>query len=254
MLEGIVFVVVVVVVVYISIQYYARQEREEYYRRKITANSLEYINLVGNYNKSVKQGKPIMSKIEFERKKKEIINSHTSRLKIDRAVEDEQNRAQLSAEKYAKERAAYLNENLEENTKKRKFGNNFDEVIFKIFNDRWELTKDELLDGIDESRDLPFVYKEGQQYYISEMFLSSEKILNLWIENSLIKKLYLGKNRDEIYYTVGYILTEMEYKINSSDKVWPLWVGARKITLKHCKAYEEMDARRDDFEDDDYLL
>jgi hypothetical protein len=250
MLESIGLLAIIVVVIYIIVQYNTGQEDDEYYRRKITTKSTNYRTLVYEYERSVKQGKPTMSELEFERKKKSIINSPQERFKIDREVEDERFNMRVAGEESKKTKAAHVQEHLDENSKKRIFGYKFDVLIFKIFNDRCELTKHELLAGINKSRTLTVLDKEGQQFYLNEMLLSDEEILNLWIENSLIKTCYWGKNKDEEYYTVGYILTDSDYKINDNDITWRIWAGARRITLKRCKAYY-MYMERNNYEEEE---
>jgi len=165
----------------------------------------------------------------FEKRKIQILNSPEDNRKVAKRVE-RQNEDEL--------------ERIEEKNKKRIVGYKYDEFIFKIFNDKHELTWAELEDGAQKTFNLEILDLEAiREYQEDDMPTPAQEILNIWFDNNLIELCkwseWSEQNRFSLeHYKVGRVLRDKYYKINDYDITYDEWLEEREITLKHNKYYD----------------
>jgi hypothetical protein len=165
----------------------------------------------------------------YEKKKIQILNSPEESRKIAKSVEKQN---------------AYELERIEEKNKMRIVGYKYDEFIFKIFNDKHELSWTELEDSVEKTFNFEILDAEARnEYYEEDMATPAQELLNIWLDNKLIEickwSEWSEKNHFNLEHCkVGSVLRDKYYKINDYDIIYDEWLEEREITLKHNKYYD----------------
>lgn len=165
----------------------------------------------------------------FEKRKIQILNSPEESRKIAKNVEKHN---------------AYELERIEEKNKMRIVGYKYDEFIFKIFNDKHELSWTELENSVTKTFNLEILDAEARsEYQMEDMPTPAQEILNIWLDNKLIEicnwSEWSEKNPFNLEHCkVGSVLRDKYYKINDYDITYDEWLEEREITLKHNKYYD----------------
>jgi hypothetical protein len=229
MLESIGIIALIVAAYHILVRYAQNQKDNKEERRIMKDKSRTYRDLKYSYEESIKIGKPIMSLSEFEKKKEEVLNSREEREKVVKKIKKEEQEKLKIAENFKRMRIV---------------GYKYDEFIFNIFNDKEELTWNELLDGVQKTFNLPRLnFEDRSEYNVAEILAPDEEIINIWLDNSLIEicdwSLWSEKNpMNTEHFKVGKILIFEHLQINDYDITYGVWLKDRNITLKHSKYYE----------------
>jgi hypothetical protein len=189
--------------VYALLRYQSNAEDEEQIRSKILQKSDAAYYLVSQYNKSVDEGNPLMSKKKLERKLKEISKSTKERKKYFENIKRENELKEESIKEYAQD----MIDN-------RIFGYKYDSDIFKIFDTNREMSNAELVSNVQSHFDLT---KDDAQ-----------DLINSWRNNDLINRCIWHKSKWE----VGDILIKEKFKIGANDLTRGKWLILENKELK----------------------
>ncbi len=166
---------------YFLIKYMENRESIEKEKKKLIANNDKCKELISKYNKSVKDGEPIMTNEDLKKNLFKII--------------DDPKEAQKALEKIN------LNYDIEERSKiehekwkanRKKIQNKYEDEIFEIFDVYRELEIEEILSRTK------FKFKMENDDAI--------QLLNIWITNALIQNC----NWNDKKYEIGYVLERGE--------------------------------------------
>jgi len=217
-------ILALIVVAYLIYENYSRSQhispaQEELLRR----NSDAYSDLSVDF----RAGK--IDRGTFEKKKRQILNSPEEGRKIAKSVEKQN---------------VYELKRIEEKNKMRIVGYKYDEFIFKIFNDKHELSWMELENSVEKTFNLEILdAKARNEYYEEDMPTPAQEILNIWLDNKLIEICKWSEWSEQNHFNlehckVGSVLKDKYYKINDYDITYDEWLEEREITLKHNKYYD----------------
>ena len=220
-LELIGIISIIVVAIYISVKYEQSRNKNDEEDKFMMNKSWTFRDLRSQYEESVRNGKPIMTSAEYEKKKAEILDSKEEKEKVHNEIK--------------KIEESDLKRKIE-NRRKRKIGYKYEDEIFQIFYDDRELRLDTIF------REIRGFYVVAPENYDPEdtYYNTVDSIFNLWIENSLIEKCYWSNDKFENdFYEVGKTLTDPYYRIDEEDIILQEWLDDYPITLKpHCKEYD----------------
>lgn len=200
--------------IYALATYTTNKDNSDRLKKELIKNNNSCINLIFQYNQSIKKGKPIMPYTELMKE-------------IDKIIKDPKERQasinQINSREENKEKA------WQEEREKRKIGYKYQNEIFEIFDTNRELSYNELHAKIE----LKFRLKQEE----------ANKLLKLWKKNQLIKKCYWNLKKWE----VGAVLTSDIYSIDKNDMTRDKWLILNNKTLNPESIEEE------EYYDDDGL-
>ena len=175
-------------------------------RKVLIDNSLDCKMLIYNYEESIINGNPIMTKKELNKRIDDIL-----KVEKDDILESIKKRAEEEIEN-----KRILREN-------RKVGYKYDLEIFKIFNNSKELSESQLKEGVKK------------QFNIFDQD-KIDDLISIWKENSLISQCEWNTSK----FKIGSILKYDFYKIDEEDIIWDEWLKKNRIFLKpDSKEYNE---------------
>ena len=180
------------------------KENNRVKRSEMIQNSSSCKSFIYKYEKSVKEGKPIMTKSELNKAIDKYLNTPEAKEEIQKSIDSELN--------YKKEHELYINEN-----KKIKY--KYEDEIYNIFYNQHELNKDNLIGNIKTT-------------FKIENIEEVEKILELWLKHQLIEICIWNKNN----YTIGFTLTNNLYN-PIEDLNWKRWLKKNEIQLIYSKEF-----------------
>ena len=167
-------------------------------KKQLIKESWTCQDLIYDYRKSVKEGKPFMTNKELEIKLNEIISRPEELAEIERYKEEKRIRAEQIKEQAKRNRI---------------FGYKHENQIFEIFHTSRELPKKFLIAAIKD------------RYHLSEE--ESKKIWKLWRKHELIKKCPWNKKKWE----VGYILNRENSNLDKDDLTRTKWLEQKGLQL-----------------------
>lgn len=198
MLESIGILTLVAVIIYFILYNQKINDDKKNIRGEMIRNSWTCQALINEYNKSLENDKLTTSSSDLQKKITQIL--------IDEKEEILQR--MKTAEDYNKSI-------LERNRINRKFGYKHEENVFKIFSSSRELSIIEITERIINLK-------------LSENNLNVDDIINNWLLHRLIEKCPWNESK----FQIGYILTDIFFKIDKEDIIWSEWLENNKIVLK----------------------
>lgn len=198
MLESIGILTLFAIIVYFILYNQKINDNKKNIRGEMIRNSWTCQALINEYNKSLDNGKLIISSSALQKKINQILMDEKEEI--------------LQRMKTAEDHSKSI---LERNRIDRKFGYKHEENVFKIFSSNRELS-------ISEIRERIFKLK------LSESNLIVDDLINNWLLHQLIEKCPWNESK----FQIGDILTGIFFKIDKEDIIWSEWLENNNIVLK----------------------
>lgn len=185
--------------VYVLLLFMSNKEDYKRERGKLIANNDKCQHLIYTYNKSVTDGKPIMTRDELTKRLNQTL---TDPVEENKALEKIKRIKELDERMIQKKR------------ERRKVGYKYEIEIFEIFDTNHELSKQELLSEI--------------KYKFHANDIQADELLKLWKANYLVEICAWNKEKWEI----GDTLTYESSNIDETDMTRVKWLEQQGKTLK----------------------
>ena len=209
-MDEIFYIIGVVTVVFLILKFLLsnseNKENNRLKRSEMIQKSLACKSFIYKYEKSVKEGKPIMTISELNKAIDDYLKTPEAKDEIQQNIDSE-----LS---FKKKHELFINEN-----KKVKY--KYENEIYNIFNAQHELNKVVLIDSIEQT-------------YRIEKKEEVEKIIELWLKHQLIEICHWNKTN----YTIGFTLSNDLYN-PIEDLNWERWLKENEIQLIYSKEYQD---------------
>ncbi len=209
-MDEIFYIIGVVTVVFLLLKFLLsnseNKENNRLKRSEMIQKSLACKSFIYKYEKSVKEGKPIMTISELNKAIDDYLKTPEAKDEIQQNIDSE-----LS---FKKKHELFINEN-----KKVKY--KYENEIYNIFNAQHELNKVVLIDSIEKT-------------YRIEKKEEVEKIIELWLKHQLIEICSWNKTN----YTIGFTLSNDLYN-PIEDLNWERWLKENEIQLIYSKEYQD---------------
>lgn len=199
--------------VYAVVSYSSSKDNSDRLKSELMKNNNSCKNLIYKYNKSVSEGRPIMSHDEFIKE-------------LDKIIKNPKEKQQALDEIRFKEE--FKEKEIQKQRERRKIGYKYDTEIFEIFDTNRELDYEELIPQIE----LKFRLDRKEAIILFE----------LWKKNGLITSCNWNKNKWEVGYTLRFEL----YSIDKNDLTLDKWLVINNKKLNPMSDEEKRYCRLDE--------
>ncbi|MCK4665013.1 MAG: hypothetical protein KAT68_19240 [Bacteroidales bacterium] len=198
-MESIGMIAILFTGVYLLLRYLDYKVKSNDVITELEKNNDKCQDLIRRYNRSVIAGSPNMSFRELKKQLRKILR------------DPKEKQASIENIKRNQENKEKFNQKLRDN---RKIGYKYEIEIFEIFDINRELTKKQLLLGIQSKLNVNSV--------------KAEELLEIWNENSLIEICPWNPKMFE----VGIVLNSEQLNLDKNDLTRKKWLNQHKKTLK----------------------